>query len=42
MKATPFLYGKDPATKLDEFLETFQTAFAHPPSFLENYIAIFL
>ena len=29
--------GKGPATKLDEFLEKFQTAFA-PPSFLENYI----
>ena len=33
--------GKDPATKTDEFLEKFQTAFDIPPSFLENYIAIF-
>ena len=33
--------GKDPATKSDEFLEKFQTAFDIPPSFLENYIAIF-
>ena len=32
--------GKDPATKSDEFLENFQTAF-DPPSFSENYIAIF-
>ena len=30
--------GKDPATKSDEFLENFQTAF-DPPSFSENYIA---
>ena len=35
-----FSLGKGPATKLDEFLEKFQTAFA-PPSFLENYIATF-
>ena len=34
--------GKDPATKTDEFLEKFQTAFDIPPSFLENYIANFL
>ena len=33
--------GKDPATKSDEFLEKFQTAFGPPPSFLENHIAIF-
>ena len=32
-------YGKDPATKSDEFLEKFQTAFDPPPSFLENYVA---
>ena len=32
--------GKDPATKSDEFLENFQTAF-DPPSFSENYVAIF-
>ena len=35
------LLGKDPATKLDEFLEKFQTAFDPHPSFLENYVAIF-
>ena len=34
--------GKDPATKSDEFLEKLQTAFDPPPSFLENYVAIFL
>ena len=34
--------GKDPATKSDEFLEKLQTAFDPPPSFLENYAAIFL
>ena len=34
-------FGKDPATKSDEFLEKFQTAF-DPPSFLENYVANFL
>ena len=34
--------GKDPATKSDEFLEKFQTAFEPPPQSLENYIAIFL
>ena len=33
--------GKDPGTKSDEFLEKFQMAFGPPPSFLENYIAIF-
>ena len=34
--------GKGPATKWDEFLGKFQTAFDSPlPSFLENYIAIF-
>ena len=35
--------GKGQATKLDEFLEKFQTAFdppPRPPSFLGNYIAI--
>ena len=31
-----------PATKSDEFLEKFHTAFTPPPSFLENYFAIFL
>ena len=31
--------GKDPATKPDEFLEKFQTAFDLP--FSENYIADF-
>ena len=36
------LLGKDPATKSDEFLEKFQTAFDPPPSFLENYVANFL
>ena len=35
----PYL-GKGPATKSDEFLEKFQTAF-DPPTFLENYVAIF-
>ena len=34
--------GKDPATKSDEFLEKFQTAFDPPHSFLENYVANFL
>ena len=34
-------YGKDPATKSDEFLEKFQTAFGPLLSFLENYIGIF-
>ena len=33
--------GKDPATKSDEFLEKFQTAF-DPPSFLESYNATFI
>ena len=33
--------GKDPATKSDEFLEKFQTAFDPPPSFLE-IISLFL
>ena len=33
--------GKGGATKLDEFAEKFQTANPPPPSFLENYIAIF-
>ena len=32
--------GMGPANKLDEFLEKIQTAF-DPPSFSENYIAIF-
>ena len=35
-----FALGKGGATKLDEFLENFQTAFDPPPSFSENYIAI--
>ena len=34
--------GKGPATKSDELLEKFQTAFDPPASFLENYISIFL
>ena len=34
--------GKGLATKLDDFLEKFQTAFDSPPSFLENHIAIFI
>ena len=33
--------GKDGATKADEFSETIQTAFDPPPSFSENYDAIF-
>ena len=33
--------GKGGATKSDEFSEKFQTAF-DPPSFSENYVAIFL
>ena len=33
--------GKGPATKSDELLEKFQTAFDPPASFLENYIANF-
>ena len=48
MQASIFLWqvwfsyvGKDPAIKSDDFLEKFQTAFDPPPSFLENYIAIF-
>ena len=32
--------GMGPATKSDDFLEKFQTAF-DPPHFLENYVAIF-
>ena len=35
------MLGKGPATKSDEFLEKFQTAFDPPGSFLENYIANF-
>ena len=36
-------FGKDPATKSDEFLEKIQTAFDRPtPSFLKNYFAIFV
>ena len=35
------LKGTGHATKSDEFSEKFQTAFDPPPSFLENYIAIF-
>ena len=34
------MLGKDGATKSDEFSEKFQTAF-DPPSFSENYVAIF-
>ena len=37
---TVFL-GKNPAPKSDDFLEKFQTAYDAPPSFLENYVAIF-
>ena len=33
--------GKGPATKSDEFLEKFQTAFDPPSSFLEIYVANF-
>ena len=37
------LLGKGQATKSDDFLEKFQMAFDPPsPSFLENYIAIYL
>ena len=36
------LLGKGSATKSDEVLEKFQTAFDPPPSFLENYVANFL
>ena len=32
------LAGKDPATKLDDFLEKFQTAFDAPPSHLWDLI----
>ena len=40
---TVLILGKDPATKSDEFLEKFQTAFdPPPPRFLENYVAKFL
>ena len=35
------ILGKGGATKSDEFLEQLKTAFDPPPSFLENYIAIF-
>ena len=45
MAYTGQFLGKGPATKSDEFLEKFQTAFDPPPpacSFLENHIAIFL
>ena len=34
------LLGKDPATKSDQFLEKFQTAFDHP-SFSENHVVNF-
>ena len=35
--------GMGPATKLDDFLEKFQTAFdPPPPQFLENYVAVLL
>ena len=34
--------GKDPATKSDEILEKFQTAFDPPPSLSETYISISL
>ena len=33
--------GKGPATKSDELLEKFQTAFDPPPHFWKKYIAIF-
>ena len=33
--------GKGGCIKSDEYWEKFQTAFAPPPSFLENYVAIF-
>ena len=35
------LLGTGQPTKTDEFSEKFQTAFDPPPSFLENYVAIF-
>ena len=41
-KSKKIFLGKGDAIKLDEFLENFQTAFAPPPSFLENYIEIFM
>ena len=34
-------FGKGLATKSDDFLENFQTAFDQPPSFLENHVANF-
>ena len=40
MKASLSL-GKGAATKSDEFLEKFQTAFDPLPSFLENFVANF-
>ena len=33
--------GTGQGTKKDKFLEKIQTAFDRPPSFLENYVAIF-
>ena len=33
--------GKGNHTKMDEFLEKFQTAFDSPPSFSENHVADF-
>ena len=40
MTTKVFDLGKGPATKSDEFLDKFQTAF-DPLSYLENYIANF-
>ena len=33
--------GTGDGTKMDDFLEKFQTAFDPPPSFSENYVAFF-
>ena len=36
-----YALGKGGSSKTDEFLEKFQTAFAPPPSFSENHVALF-
>ena len=41
MGINTYLLGKGPATKSDEFLEKFQTAFDPPPHFWKNMLQIF-
>ena len=38
---TDLVLGKDPATKSDEFLEKFQTAFDPPPHFWKDILHFF-